>query len=408
MFAQVARQAIYDKKQRVIAYELLFREGNNNCFPDVSPDEATSTILISSHLSVGLENLTNHKLIFINFHSDTLIKRFPTSLDVDKVVIEIVETVDITDELIDACSRISKLGYKLALDDYDFDPKWDPLLELCHYVKIEMKLINIHDYLFIDKLRDLQDQGKELIVERIEDLKEFEQLKEIGIDYFQGFFLSRPEMIKHKDISVSLNSVVQLLKLSLAESLDLKKINQIFETDVGLSFKLMRFINNPMNAKSQKIKSLSHALVYLGEQELKKFIAMLALANIKGNKPLELISVSLFRAEFCKMVTSELIGTRQNQDSFLLGLFSLIDALLDMSMDQVMQKLPFEQEIKDVLCEKQTSSQLKLAYQICIAFEQGNWQTIEHLSSQTDITIPSLFSHFYQAMKWADEMAASL
>ncbi|MFT5676044.1 MAG: EAL and modified HD-GYP domain-containing signal transduction protein, partial [Paraglaciecola sp.] len=128
MFAYVARQAILDRNKNLYSYELLFRDGKSNCFPDISPDVATSKILANSHLSLGLDELTDGKLAFINFHEDTLLNKFPTSLEPNKVVIEIVETVKLSPELVDACKYIKKLGYKIALDDHDFDPKWDVLL----------------------------------------------------------------------------------------------------------------------------------------------------------------------------------------------------------------------------------------------------------------------------------------
>ena len=130
MFAYVARQAIYDTQKRVLGYELLFRDGVQNCFPDISPDEATSSLLAQSHLSIGVENITMNKLAFINFHQDTLLYRFPSSLVPLNVVIEIAETVDLNPDLIAACEHIANLGYKIALDNYDFAPQWEPLIPL--------------------------------------------------------------------------------------------------------------------------------------------------------------------------------------------------------------------------------------------------------------------------------------
>jgi EAL and modified HD-GYP domain-containing signal transduction protein len=124
MFAYIARQAILNKNKELYAYELLFRDGENNCFPDISPDEATSKILTDSHLNLGLEDISAGKLVFINFHQDTLLHRFPTSLDPKKVVIEVVEIVKPTPELVQACKTIKELGYTIALDDHDFDPHW--------------------------------------------------------------------------------------------------------------------------------------------------------------------------------------------------------------------------------------------------------------------------------------------
>jgi EAL and modified HD-GYP domain-containing signal transduction protein len=407
MFAYVARQAIYDTKKRVFAYELLFRDGVQNCFPDISPDEATSSMLAGSHLSIGVENITMNKPAFINFHQDTLLYRFPSTLDPLNVVIEIVETVEVNPELIAACEHITNLGYKIALDDYDFAPHWEVLMPLVSYIKLEVDAIDKNNPAIMKRIFEFKKQGKTLIAEKVETIEEYEDLKEMGFHYFQGYFLSRPEMVKHKNIEVSVSSIVELVGISVSKEFDLKKVNTVFEKDVGLSFKLMRFINNPLFNKRQKIDTLAHALKYLGQVELKKFIALLAIANLKGNKPLDLILTSLARAHFCKLLG---IAMKQKEDpphGFLLGLFSLIDALLDKPMPEIMKSLPFSEEIKAVLCQQNTKGLFAQQHQLCIAFERADWKTIDKLANENSIEQPELFSMYYKSVAWADGMKAT-
>lgn len=407
MFAHVARQAIYDQNLSVIGYELLFRNGSENCFPDVSPDEATSSMIASSHLSIGVEKLTNNSLAFINFHQDTLLYRFPSTLNPLNVVVEIVETVEVTEELIQACEHISKMGYAIALDDYDFSEKWDSLLHLAKYIKIEVDEIDHSQFHVIEKIKTFQEQGKHIVVERIEDQSTFKQLKDLGIDYFQGYFLSKPEMIAHKDIPVSVTAVVELVSISMKPEFDLQKVTELFESDVGLSYKLMRFVNNPMSPNTQKINSMSHALRYMGTIELKKFIALLALANLKGQKPLDLVVMSLSRAKFCKSISMALNKSQDPPNSFIMGLFSLIDALLDMPMEKLMSNLPFNTDIKNVLCAQGDPSDLEHEYRLCIAFEQTNWKEIDRLSRSINIPLSTLFKLHQEAIAWADSMKNS-
>lgn len=407
MFAYVARQAIYDKQKQVFAYELLFRNGLENCFPDVLPDEATSSMLAGSHLSVGVENITFNKPAFINFHEDTLLYRFPFTLNPLNVVIEIVETVKVSPELIAACEHISNCGFKIALDDYDFDPKWESLMPFAQYIKIEVDAINFDNPSTISKLKAFLQQGKVLIAERVETMCQFEALRSIGIEYFQGYFLSKPEVVKHKNIEVSLASIVELVGISVSSDFNLERINDIFETDLGLSFKLMRFINNPMFNKRHPIDSLSHALKYLGQVELKKFIALLAIANLKGNKPLDLIVTSLCRAQFCKLLAAKMAQKEDPPNSFILGLFSLVDALLDKPMPELMQALPFSKEFADVLCQQRTDGKLAQQYSLCIAFEHANWEEIDKLAHATQIDLPTLFSLYYESMQWAHNMKST-
>lgn len=407
MFAYVARQAIYDKNKKVFAYELLFRNGVKNCFPDIPPDEATSSILAGSHLSVGVETITDNKPAFINFHQDTLLYRFPSTLDPLNVVIEIVETVEVTPEFIAACEHISNLGYKIALDDYDFNQEWESIMPYVQYIKLEVEQIDLNNPAIEKKIKEFCLQGKTLIAEKIETHEEFEHLKAAGFHYFQGYFLSRPEMVKHKNIDVSISSVAELVGISVSPEFNVKKIKDIFEKDVGLAFKLMRFINNPLFNKRQRIDSLEHALKYLGQVELKKFIALLAIANLKNNKPLDLISISLCRAQFCKMLAK---ATQMKEDppySFILGLFSLLDALLDKPMSEVMSSLPFSDVIKKVLCSEDTSGLLAKQFQLCVAFETANWPQIDLISKDLNIELGDMFMMYYESVLWANQMKST-
>ncbi|MFC4700878.1 EAL and HDOD domain-containing protein [Glaciecola siphonariae] len=408
MFAYVARQAIYDTEKRVFAYELLFRDGVSNCFPDISPDEATSSMLAESHLSVGVENISFNKPSFINFHQDTILYRFPSTLDPLNVVIEIVETVDVDSEFLKACEHIKNMGYKLALDDYDFAPHWDAMLPLVRYIKIESELLDLENPHIARKIQELKDLDKILIAEKVETMEEFERFKAAGFEYFQGYFLSKPEVVKHKNVEVSTTSIIELVGISSAQDFDFEKTTAVCEKDVGLTYKLMRFINNPMFNKRQRIDSLHHALRYLGAVELKKFIALLAIANLKGNKPADLIVSSLARAHFCKLMSQAMKLKENPPSSYILGLFSHMDALLDMPMIDIMKSLPFSDEVKTALCETHTDSKLALQLRICMAFERADWAVIFELSQKADIKEPELFEMYYSAVKWADDMKSIL
>jgi EAL and modified HD-GYP domain-containing signal transduction protein len=408
MFAFVARQAIYDTEKRVFAYELLFRDGVSNCFPDISPDEATSSMLADSHLSIGVENICFNKVSFINFHQDTIIHRFPSTLDPMNVVIEIVESVDVTPEFITACEQIKQQGYKLALDDYDFSDAWVPLLPLVKYIKIEADIIDLNDPAIVSSIRKLQNDGKVLIAEKVETLEAFEQYKAAGFDYFQGYFLSRPEMVKHKSVQVATSSILELVAASSSSTFDFKEINEVFEKDVGLTYKLMRFINNPLFNKRQTINSLHHAIRFLGEVELKKFIALLAIANLRGNKPVDLILSSLVRANFCKLMAKAMAHKENPPSSYILGLFSHMDALMDMPMAEIMKNLPFSDDVKTALCEIHTNTDLALQLRICMAFERADWALIYEMSQKADIPEEALFNMYYESVQWANVMHAQV
>ncbi|GAB5382818.1 MAG: HDOD domain-containing protein [Aliiglaciecola sp.] len=404
MFAYVARQAIFDRDKNVHAYELLFRDGKSNCFPDIEPDEATSKLITGSHLALGVEEITSGKTAFINFHNDTLLYRFPTSLDPHSIVIEIVETVDISDQLVSACKHIKNLGYKIALDDHDFDPKWDVLIPFVHTVKVDIDDCNFDK--IEQNIQKFKDAKLKLVAERVETKEQFERCLELGFDSFQGYFFAKPEVMKQKNIPSSKLILLDLMRVSASTDFDFERISQIIEKDVALSYMLLRFINNPVMNKRNKITSLNHALTYMGEVEIKKFIALLALANLGDNKPPELVHLSLVRARFCELVAIAKKEANNPPKGFLVGLFSLLDALLDQNMEQLMEKLPLSDDLKGALCGMQ--SQLRDYLSMARAFEFGDWSGVKRHAAKLALDQRMLHSFYNESIKWGASMTGSI
>jgi len=376
MFAYVARQPIFDINKDVYAYELLFRVGEDNCFPDISPDEATSKILTSTHLSLGIEEITGDKKAFINFHRNALMHRFPTSLDANKVVIEVLETVDVDDALVAACKHIRGLGYPIALDDYNMQGKWESFIPFTSVIKIDITDIE-HD-----KIPALVERFKshriKLVAEKIETYEEFNKFKAMGFDYFQGYFLAKPEILRHRQLSVNSLTMMELLVLSSKARLDFDSVNKIIERDPSLSYLLLRFINNPLVNKRNKITSLKHALTFMGEIEVKKFIALVSLANLHGNQPKELMHMALVRAHFC-----ELIFTHITEHG----------------------KVPISDTVKDALCGK--PGILRDCLILLQSFERANWAGIKQFATKYKINQVTLHEFYHQAIKWAHHVNLS-
>jgi c-di-GMP phosphodiesterase len=404
MFAFVARQPILDRNKEVYAYELLFRDGKANCYPDIEPDERTSRLIASNYLSLGLDDLSCNKTSFINFNRDTLLHRFPTTLDPETVVVEIVESTPNNGNLLDACRKIKDMGFKLALDDHDFNPNWDILLPYVDIIKVD--ILRSNKALLEHDIPKLLDANIQLVAERVETQEDFGICKDMGFDYFQGYFFSRPEVIKQKNLPTSKASVVDLIGESSSDSFDIERLNLIVERDVGLSYMLLRFINNPTINKRYKITSLRHALTYMGEVEIKKFIALLALANLGDSKPLELIHLSVVRAKFCDLV-AKANGIGDNPPTgFLTGLFSLLDALLDQKMEDIIEKLPIVEEVKFAL--NGGKNELGLYLQLVRAFESAAWSSVKRIADAMNIDQKRLHSLFNEAIVWGNGIRKSI
>ncbi|MFT5759895.1 MAG: c-di-GMP-related signal transduction protein [Alteromonadaceae bacterium] len=400
MYSYIARQPILDTKQNVIAYELLFRNGDNNCFPNIDPDQATSNILSDNHLTMGIEEITGDLPGYINFHTGTLIQSFPSFLDPKKVVIEILEDVLANDALLATCKLLKEKGYTLALDDHDFDPKWEIFLPYIDIVKVDVLQYSIieisqliHRYRKVDII---------LLAEKVETMQQFERLQMLGFTLFQGYFFAKPEMIKQKKISASKQNILALLSHSSAEKLDFDAMSKIFSIDPGLTYKLLRFINSPMYGRSQNITSLKHALIYIGDLEVKKFIALLALADLSEGKPTEIMRLSLARAKFCELISSKLKDKENPPKAFLTGILSLLDGILDHELSTLLAILPVHEEIKSALI----GGKNYLAEYLSIAknFEMGNWQASHDLAKKLNLEETICHEVHKSAIKWADDI----
>lgn len=400
MYSFIARQPILDLNKTVVAYELLFRNGESNCFPNIDPDQATSNILSNNHLTLGVENITNDLPAYINFHSNALINNFPSFLDPSKVVIEILEDVTPTDELLSTCKNLFNQGYKLALDDIDFNKKWHRFLPYISILKID---ISEYSLLEIGKfIREINNERLILLAEKIETLAQFEQFKLLGFTLFQGYFFAKPEMLKQKTITTAKQNILELIGHASCETLNFEIMSDIFSSDPGLSYKLLRFINNPFYGRSQEITSLKHALIYIGDTELKKFIALLALTNLSEDKPAEIMRLSLIRAKFCEQISLLKKVQVNPPKAFLTGILSLIDGILDHSIEGILEILPIHQDIKQALISNKNHLADYLDLAKCI--EVGNWQRIDQLIKHLALTHDDCVTAQEIAIAWADEM----
>lgn len=397
MYCYMARQPILDHDKNLYGYELLFRDGESNAFPNINDDEATSKLITEHHLLMGVEKITGGQLAFINFSADTLIHHFPTSINPKSMVIEILETVPISRELMTACRELHRMGYQLALDDHDFDPKWDIFLPYISIIKVDVQQFNL---LQISKyVSRVKHYNVTLLAEKVETAAEFNKLRQLGFKLFQGYFFARPEMLKHKKISSNKLNLMLLIAESSKVALDFDQLSHIVERDLGLSYKLLRFVNSASFAREKPIGSLKHAMVYMGEAELKKFIALLALANLSEHSGSELLNMSVVRARFCDQLANLNQDPTNPPTAFLTGLFSLVDALLEQPLSELLDDLPILPEIKTALLEH--SGRLGRYLDLAKAFEQANWEMQQQLTRQA-LTKPIDLSPVYlEAVEWA-------
>jgi len=281
-YSYIARQPILTRDQKVYGYELLFRDSNSNSFPNIDPNEATSKLLLEQHLLGDIQTLCMGKQAFINFHARTLLNDFPSFLNARTVWVELLETVGVDAPLLEACSSATSKGYRIALDDHDFDGQWDPVIPMINMVKVDIQEQGLD---LEEKIRFFKEKGVPLLAERVETHDEFERCLELGFDYFQGFFFEKPQVVQQKSLSPNRISKLTLLSEVHKKELDLNAIRQIIEQDLSLTYSLLKLVNSALYGGRKKIEHIQHALVYLGDSEIRRFVTLVVLANVSAGEP---------------------------------------------------------------------------------------------------------------------------
>ncbi|KPM77955.1 MULTISPECIES: EAL and HDOD domain-containing protein [Pseudoalteromonas] len=400
MYFYAARQPILDKEKKLVGYELLFRDGVDNVFPDIDGDEATSRLIEGSQFNFGLEDLTDNKPAYINFTLETLQKGYPLLLGKEQVVVEILETIQPGKRLLALVKDLKERGYTLALDDYIHQPVWRHFYPYIDMIKI--------DFLTTDKesIEAVIEAIKphphiKLLAEKVETYEKYQLALEMGFSYFQGFFFSKPEMVQSKTLPPSEMALAELLYETSSIDLNLRKITEVFERDVNLSYKLLRYSNSAAFKRRAEISTIKQALIVLGSEEIKRFLSLLFAAQVSADKPAELIRLSLTRARFAELLAISHGKLRDTGMAFLTGMMSLMDAILDEDMPSVMNKLPLTNEIKDALLKDEG---LLATYLNLVKFyEQANWEKAKEIQQQLGLKPEEVPDAYHDALSWSND-----
>lgn len=399
MEAYVARQPILDRRKKISGYELLFRDQTQRYDPGVDGDIATSTVLSNSYFSIGMDALVGKKNSYINFTESLLLQKYPLLLPKETTVIEILENVNPTEDLVAACKEMALKGYQFALDDFVYTPELKPLIELAQIIKFDFRLSSMEQIRsYLEKIP--QKDKITLLAEKIETPDEFKQAIEMGFDLFQGFFFCKPEIVTGKVIPGSQIALLQIMAEVNQPGFDIDKIEKLISPDVSLSYKLLRYINSAFFAKAQQISSIQQALVYMGEAEIRRFVSLIAMSNLAKGKPGELIRTSCIRGKFCELVGDIVKDGVKPAELFTLGMFSLIDAILDQPMEKIMDELPLDEGIKTALIDRQGPL---VGYLFLIeTYERGHWDQMAKICKVMKLAEEKLPEIYLQACEWSN------
>jgi len=399
MYFYAARQPILDKNKKLFAYELLFRDSIDNVFPDIDGDEATSKIIEASKFNVGISDFTGNKIAFINFTLETLTQGYAEMLTNEEVVIEILETVKPGKKLLAVCKGLKDKGYIIALDDYEHQKVWAHFYPFIDIIKIDIQKTDLTEIKDIISAIETHPHIK-LLAEKVETHEEYDKAMQLGFEYFQGYFFAKPEMVKTKSLNPSQIAMAELLYETSKPELDLKSITRVFEHDVSLSYKLLRYANSPIFRRRNEIGSIKQALVILGSGELKRFIGLMFAVTANPDKPSELIKLAMARAKFCELMASS-IPKLDSSIAFLTGLLSMIDAILDEDLETVLAKLPLSHDIKDPLLTRK--GLMAALITLVELIEQAQWDKTTFVIDKLKLNKEKVVKCYNESIAWADE-----
>ncbi len=390
----VARQPILDRSQKVFGYEILFRNGVEDYF-NADPELAARSTLDSS-LLFGIDTLCDHRRAFVNCTRDVLFKDLVTLLPPNQAVAEILETVEPEDRVIAACKRLKAAGYLIALDDFAPGDSRLPLCAFADIIKVDFRATKPEER--AGMMRRFASSKCQMLAEKLETPHEFHQARDMGFVYFQGYFFCRPEVVIGRELPASRVHHLRLLEMVSRAELDLRELEKLLKREASICYRLLRYLNSPIFGFALEIKSIRHAMAVLGEREMRRWIRLVVAVGAAEQKCSELVLMGLARARFCELLSNRL---ESHSDLFLMGLLSIMDAILEISADVLLEQLPVECEIKAALLGQK--SNLRPLYQLMLAQESGEWTQSSQLAKQLKLSDEEVASAWWQAMQWAQE-----
>ncbi|WP_026694442.1 EAL and HDOD domain-containing protein [Peribacillus kribbensis] len=398
----VGRQPIFNENQELFGYELLSRNSEENSYTGTDGDKATVDVLAASFLSIGIDKLANGKKCFINFTKNLILEGLPALFQKDAIVIELLEDINDSKEILQACKMLKSLGYTIALDDYVFKDENKHLIDYADIIKVDFMNTNLSD---ISKLiAKVSNRNIVLLAEKVETHQEFLIAKEIGFKLFQGYFFSKPVVIKAKDVFAQVNySYYALLEKLDSPEPDINEITHLIESDFSLAYKLLKIVNSTAYHMRNKISSIKQVIVILGLYEVRKWVLVLAYTSNKP-KDKEVIRLSLCRAKFFESIGS--IRGVNISEHFLFGLFSLIDTILDRPMSDILEELPLTLVIKEALQGK--VNELQFLLDLVQNLERCRTDKAEKLSLELRIPIKKVYDIYIKSIEWSDNIVNTL
>jgi c-di-GMP phosphodiesterase len=390
----IGRQPIFDRGQRVVGYEILFRAEDRNQARVLDAESATATVVLNALTEIGLERIVGPHIAWINLPRESVLSGIATMLPAAVAGFEILEGQKVDDALVAGVRGLKDQGYRIALDDFEYSAEYVPLLEIVDVVKLDYLALGADR--FAAEVEKLKPYPVQVLAEKVETKEAHQYCLALGCDLFQGFFYQEPEVLRHRRIELTAGSMLQVISALQNTQLQFDELEPLIAHDLPLSLRLLRYINSAFFALRHEVTSVRQALVLLGMENVRRWATLTVMGSIEGKTP-ELTSTALIRARFC-----ELAGLASGMDGpglFTVGLFSLIDAMLDVSLEEVTQELPFPNEMRVALLRH--AGPMGRVLDAATSLEAGYF-------GDAKLLVPNAGELYVQSLLWAQEASGAL
>jgi len=396
----LARQPILDLRGKAHGYHVLLRNGLEGDF--LAGSQGIASARFDNTVQFGLEELTGGLPAFVDCSGEDLTEQLADHLPPNLTVLEIRASAEPAPVLVAACQKLKSLGFRISLHDFAWQPGYEPLIDLANYVKIDFT--STDERTRQGRLRHMMGKAAALIAENIETQQQHQQAKAEGFKLFQGYFFCHPTPLKSRNIPTNRLFHIQILNMLHSPSVDFRKLSELVKQDAALTYRLLRLVNSPLCAVRQEVRSIETALLAVGEDNF-RHIATLAIANeMSANQPIEVLRMAFVRGRFCEMAASQCALDPGEQ--YLLGLISLLPAMLCVSMDDLTPALPLRDNIREALHGTKNRERKLLDW--LESHEVGDWATSDAIVQSNSLNRKQMVLYYSQAVVWADSALSSI
>ena len=399
----VARQPIFELNRGLYGYELLYRRDANVDHADGETGAMSAEVIVDALLGIGLRAIAGGSVAFVNFSQAQLISETWALFDPAEVVIELLETVVPNEDTLAVCRKMVAACYKIALDDYVHTEANSKLLEFATIAKIDV--LERTDEQIAAIARELKPHGIRLLAERVETATMRDACVKLGFEFFQGYLFSKPETLSKSDVAPSQLATMRLLNLLNDPATPDQTLDQAFQSDLALSYKLLRIVN-AASMGGRGVTSIPHAIRLIGRNALHRWLSVVLVASMgkRGDVTHELALTSITRARMCELLAANARTARPTGSAFLVGLLSLLDVLFEVPMDKILSHIELSDEVTTALLQR--GGPLGTPLKLVESYENADWDGAQQLAEASDVPEDILGNLYIDSLHWAAQHVA--